>query len=81
MTIDAKGWTFEVPNVAGDYHFYGDALNDKNDTDFKAELHHLKVVETRNSVVYILEGQFFYPDGSDPWYGKFKKIDIELPEI
>lgn len=81
MTVDEKGWTFEAPKDVGDYHFYGDAYNGKNDEHFKAELHHLKVVKSRDSFIYVLGGQFFFPNGSEPWYGKFKKIDIELPEI
>lgn len=74
-------WTTEVPQEVGHYFFYGDIYRDLEDPNFKAQLQYLQVFEGSNELIYILEGQFFFPDTKEPWHGKFKKLHIDFPEL
>lgn len=74
-------WTDVVPTETGDYYFYGDSVFNKDDPNFKATLSIVKVHKIQKSLSYIVDGNFFYPSRKDNWTGKFKKADLELPEL
>lgn len=74
-------WTDVVPTETGDYYFYGDSVFSKDNENFSPNLSILKVQKIQNGVSYVVDGNFFYPNKKDSWTGKFKKVNMELPEL
>ncbi len=80
--MEINGWTENLPKKSGKYYFYGDFYSKKNDKNFNAELHFVTVISNSDDVFYSTSnGEFFFPENNSNWYGKFKLIDIELPEL
>lgn len=79
--MNNEHWTFDVPKEEGDYFFYGDLTFKKEDPHFNPTLSILHVNKTQTSLMYVVDGQFFYPSEKGSWYGKFKRYTEELPEL
>ncbi len=77
-------WTREWPTEPGRYWFYGYPYGKQKTEmglgDKKPFLSLVKVDKTTNSIMYVLDGQFFFRDSKI--IGKFKKADLpELPNL
>lgn len=73
-------WSEVVPQEVGIYYFYGDISFKKDDPNFNPELSILHIHKISNGVMHVIANQFFHPNNKG-FYGKFKKVELDLPKL